>query len=312
MSQVISISKEDIPDYLHDSCFYKNLDMEDHLVIESKFFLNDLNINGSDSLLLLINTINYWDPLDEKLYFLLFDFCHENDLKDFINELYKTSDIPLVRYLLYMYDLENIEKDFPFYPEKLKDWIFKKYIKNEYEKLKLLVCLIKHNFLIKGELTKYYRELNGSLFIYLLTLGKSKIILEFDNEQILSTLKKLLTKNYPRENTIILCMISKLNNLELLQMVYQVSITSKIIFEFNLFDALKKYLEYEKFIEIKNYLLEKFDNTNFLVTNSMKENNPCPCPKNSIKINEFIGTIVISIDIYPDDFFIIKYAIFYT
>lgn len=94
--------------------------------------------------MLLINTINYWNIFDDKLYFLLFDFCYENDLKFFINELYKTCDIPVIKDFLYIYHLRHIEEGIPFYSDKLKEWILKNHIKDEYDKLKLFHTLVKN------------------------------------------------------------------------------------------------------------------------------------------------------------------------
>lgn len=78
--------------------------------------------------------------------------------------------------------------------------------------------------------------------MYLLNLGNYNAILQYDNDQILYILKKLLVRFYNEENTIFLGMFAIL---ELLQLIYQVAIDNRIIFDHFLFDIISNNVSLE-------------------------------------------------------------------
>lgn len=266
---VLSINIKDIPIFLHNSEFYENLNEEENLRIDSKHFLRDLNINGSDNLLLLINTINYWNPRDNDLYFLLFDFCYDNGtiLIPLLQQIKNKYDIPFIEDLIFLSSQNNSicihEKSYMYLKNtsgKIFDWFLNKFNDDTYSFHRILKGILLSNKILNDSHIKlYFTDLTSHLFIFLLFNNRN--LLNYKREQIINVFKKLFD-NCERENSIILSKIVQLRNLELLDIIHKSKneISSLSIFDNYYFNIIIN----ESPIDIKKNLLKYFDNDFFI------------------------------------------------
>lgn len=111
---LISIQIKNIPDYLKNSDFYLNLDLNDidneTITIPSINFKNDSKIRNFDELMNFLHTLRFWMAPMEDFYCSIFDFvkmCNDIRYKYLYEEFYDMDIINDIKYLHQIYFIER-------------------------------------------------------------------------------------------------------------------------------------------------------------------------------------------------------------
>ena len=111
---LLNIQIKDIPDYLKNSDFYLNLDLNDinsdTITIPSINFKKDRKIRNFDELMNLLHTLRFWMAPMEDFYCGIFDFvkmCNDVRYKYLYEEFYDMDIINDIKYLHQIYFIEK-------------------------------------------------------------------------------------------------------------------------------------------------------------------------------------------------------------
>ena len=111
---LLNIQIKDIPDYLKNSNFYLNLNLNDNnsdtITIPSINFKKDCKIRNFDELMNLLHTLRFWMVPMEDFYCGIFDFvkmCNDVRYKYLYEEFYDMDIINDIKYLHQIYFIEK-------------------------------------------------------------------------------------------------------------------------------------------------------------------------------------------------------------
>lgn len=240
---LIKLDILNIPEFLHSSEFYKNLNSENEIIIPTHCFIENPVINDINDLYQFIHTLEFWDSPDINLYYILYDFIYEHKslLIDFIDQCNDNYDIQI-------FGILKICIECDFIPIK----IIKKGVKDK----KLFKWMIHKNIIKVSEL-----KLDLNLFLYIIYSDKYDVNKYFPDNIVSEIFDNLFfSKNYlilePLLNQIV-----KTGNIRLIKIMELCIVNYQFSFYDILFNIIIEPLnsDNEKTRECKNYLKEKLN-----------------------------------------------------
>uniref|UniRef100_A0A6C0AD60 Uncharacterized protein n=1 Tax=viral metagenome TaxID=1070528 RepID=A0A6C0AD60_9ZZZZ len=163
MSTCILLEIKKIPEWLHSSEFYKNLDFNNEIIeIPEHCLINSLEINNINDLFQYIHTINFWNV--QLNYEILFDFVfkHKLLLGDFLEQCCEDYSIELFNllndYVKFNFNIVEIIYN-KIDCEELFGWLIKKkLIELDYNLFMLLIFTNNTRFIEKFNLSRIFYD----------------------------------------------------------------------------------------------------------------------------------------------------------